>query len=94
MEKNGLVLLICSENPGIIKNGITAALNTSLRSLQYIFKTVDIYIHKSKKLIVFPANNELILHIIIYYCIKILEKIKYIASLMILIHLHYFAILH
>jgi glycosyltransferase involved in cell wall biosynthesis len=57
MEINKKILLICSEDPRIVHNGVTAALNTCFRVAIEMFYSVDIYID-NKKSIIMSNNNE------------------------------------
>lgn len=58
MRENRNIILICSEDPRVITNGVTAALNTCLRASIEFSDTIDIYIHNESKFVDFTNNKE------------------------------------
>jgi len=57
MIEDKKVLIICSVDPRLINNGVSAALNTCYRSSIKLFKEVDVYVHNEKKLIISTTNR-------------------------------------
>jgi hypothetical protein len=61
MKNNIKIIFISSEDPRIIKNGVTAAFNTCLRTVLELNYDIDIYIHNSKIFIDSNLQKESIL---------------------------------